>query len=71
MTNVGTPTPEGNWGPDLATARERQSENSLNLNNAKYELRAANIAALQIAQDLQTEQNKECHMYKGRDYQGD
>ena len=39
--------------------------------DAKYELRAAKIAALQIAQDLQTEQNKECHMYKGMDYQGD
>ncbi len=32
---------------------------------------SAKIAASQIAQDLQTEQNRECHMYKGRDYLGD
>ena len=71
MTNVGTPTPEGNWGPDLVTATKNAIRKPLSRNNAKYELRAAKIAALQIAQDLQTEQNKECHMYKDRDYLGD
>ncbi len=71
MANVGTPTPEGNWGPDLVTATQNAIRKLLSRNNAKCELRAAKIAALQIAQDLQTEQNKECHMYKGRDYQWD
>ncbi len=52
LANVGTPTPEGNWGPDLVTATQNAIRKLLSRNNAKCELRAAKIAALQIAQDL-------------------